>query len=402
MPHEFAMPPQKVPSVLIAVTQAALARQLIQLARQIASDVRIELVRHGDEALERCLALRPTLVIADLALPVMGGVALLGALRQQPGMAGLPVLLVSEHPSAEAVRAVAPLNPLALLTLPLNQVRLLKLLHNHLLDDNPLPATLTLEDFLALQRESSANAASLKGVRRAVGYCLKGEPSARLLRQLYNNDWGLQDRIVEHAGRGSHGAAPGIEQAVAQLGLPYCFNLLLEQELERAVQLADPRLTQQLLPYLQHSRQCAALAAWLSARLRLDAGQSYLCGLLLSLGEFAVAHSLQAWQDGGRELSDEELKIALELQAARFGSAIRIGWRLPIPLRESIAGFYGLKPGVHSREALILNLTHQLLSLGDLSPLNLAEERAVRMLGVTPQILQAIPEELLQGFSEAS
>ncbi|MDX6768923.1 MAG: response regulator transcription factor [Elusimicrobiota bacterium] len=47
------------------------------------------------EALASIPKLRPHLILADIAMPVMDGVALLGALRVQPATAALPVILMT-------------------------------------------------------------------------------------------------------------------------------------------------------------------------------------------------------------------------------------------------------------------------------------------------------------------
>ena len=382
-------------AVVLAVTQASVARQLIELARQIDPSVQLEIVRHGEQALERIHALQPALVIADTGLPVIGGIALLQQIRKTPALAQCTVILLAERPDAALVRSAAAFSPRALLTLPLDTLRMLKLLHEHLLVDQALPDTLELEPFLDLQRERVGALDGLQSLREAVARCLSVEPKQRLLQQLCQSDWPLHERLQERASEVAGYGCQSVESIIAQLGLAHCFNLALEFELERAGQLPEVRLSERLEPYVHNAKRSAQLAAWLARQLRMDPAGCYLAGLLLNVGEFALAHSLQMWLSGQRGLSEAEIKIAFELNAASFGSALRIAWRLPIPLREAIAGFYGLRPGVLSREALLMNLTAQLRALGDLSPLNLSEERAVRMLGVTPAMLQAIPSYLL-------
>lgn len=389
-------PASPAPLVLIAVTQASVARQLIRLARQIAPDVRLEIARQGKEVCERVAKHKPNLLIMDTELPVLSGIEVLASLRQTPSVASLPVILLTAKPSANLVRAAAPSAPKALLTLPFDEVRMLKLMHEALIIDDPLPITLDLETFIDLQRDALADLEGLQAVRRAIGYCLDSEQrTQRLLKKLCDHDWSLFQRLSEHASGIAGYSCEKIDAIVAQVGLAQCFNIALEFELERAAIFADSRLGPKLAPCLAEARQSAALAAWLARQVRLDPGFCYLSSLLLHLGEFALAHSLQMWQNADRELTDGELKIAFELNAPGFGSALRIAWRLPIPLREAVAGFYGLLPGVVSREALLMNLVGQLLALGDLSPINLAEDRTVRMLGLNRASLSAIPVQLL-------
>lgn len=392
----------KKPLVLIAVNQAALARQLIRSTRHAVPGVRLKLARNGKQTLDKCAALKPALLIANIALPAPGGAEVLKALRQAPGLAKLPVILLSNRPDAALVRALSPLSPSALLTLPLNEVRLLELLHVHLAGEDPLPASLSLQTFLDRQRDRVAELSGLQGVRRAVADCLSQEQHGRLLHQQCEKNRTLHKRLAKRASQIAKHPCETPEQIITQLGLAHSFNLALELQLEDAGQLADARLTDCLRPFLEKSRQTARLAAWLARQLRMDTAQCYLSGLLLSLGEFAVAQSLQHWQHDNRELGDGELELAMQQHAARFGSALRIGWRLPIPLRECVAGYYSLKTGVHTREALVLSLTGQLMALGDRSPTSLLEERAVRMLGIGLPLLQAIPQTLLEPSPRAA
>jgi CheY-like chemotaxis protein len=56
----------------------------------------VESVTNGLEALRRLArAPRPGLVLADLAMPVMGGAELLKRLRADPALSGMPVVLMT-------------------------------------------------------------------------------------------------------------------------------------------------------------------------------------------------------------------------------------------------------------------------------------------------------------------
>lgn len=50
---------------------------------------------HGREALRRTLAQVPALIIADVVMPYMSGIALCRALRATPSTASVPLLLMS-------------------------------------------------------------------------------------------------------------------------------------------------------------------------------------------------------------------------------------------------------------------------------------------------------------------
>jgi CheY-like chemotaxis protein len=66
---------------------------------------RVATAANGRQALERLAeAPRPDLVLLDMMMPVMNGPALLAAMAADPGLDGIPVIVLSSLPE-EAVRA---------------------------------------------------------------------------------------------------------------------------------------------------------------------------------------------------------------------------------------------------------------------------------------------------------
>jgi signal transduction histidine kinase len=61
----------------------------------LASEHRVESAFDGKEGLAKALALRPDLIITDVMMPVMSGDELVAALRAEPAMATVPILLLS-------------------------------------------------------------------------------------------------------------------------------------------------------------------------------------------------------------------------------------------------------------------------------------------------------------------
>jgi CheY-like chemotaxis protein len=51
--------------------------------------------RHGAEALERLRHLRPDLILLDLMMPVMDGLAFLAAKSRDPALSGIPVIAMT-------------------------------------------------------------------------------------------------------------------------------------------------------------------------------------------------------------------------------------------------------------------------------------------------------------------
>lgn len=98
-----SLPPSK-PLVLIADDDPEAVELLKMLVEREGCEV---IVAHdGALALEMARELpRPDLVLLDLELPVMDGRAFLAALRSDPSLSGIPVVVVSGAPDAKAVRA---------------------------------------------------------------------------------------------------------------------------------------------------------------------------------------------------------------------------------------------------------------------------------------------------------
>jgi CheY-like chemotaxis protein len=62
---------------------------------------RVEVARDGLDAMERLSAgLRPSLILLDMMMPRMDGEGFLIALRRDPDLAGIPVVLLSAHTAA--------------------------------------------------------------------------------------------------------------------------------------------------------------------------------------------------------------------------------------------------------------------------------------------------------------
>ena len=60
----------------------------------------------GEEALERARALRPDLIVLDVGMPRRSGLEVLGELRRDPGLASIPVIMLTARAQV-ADRAVA-------------------------------------------------------------------------------------------------------------------------------------------------------------------------------------------------------------------------------------------------------------------------------------------------------
>ncbi len=67
---------------------------------------RVARARHGVEALERAEQERPTIILLDLMMPVMDGVAFAQALRERKHLADIPIVVISADGNPQKAAAV--------------------------------------------------------------------------------------------------------------------------------------------------------------------------------------------------------------------------------------------------------------------------------------------------------
>jgi len=67
---------------------------------------RVARARHGVEALERVDAEPPAIILLDLMMPVMDGLAFAQALRERPGKEGIPIVVISADGNPQRAASV--------------------------------------------------------------------------------------------------------------------------------------------------------------------------------------------------------------------------------------------------------------------------------------------------------
>ena len=87
------------PLILLADDNADMRQYL---RRMLAASYEVRSVSDGESALAEALRNPPDLVLADVMMPRMDGFALLGALRSHPGIANIPVILLSARAGEES------------------------------------------------------------------------------------------------------------------------------------------------------------------------------------------------------------------------------------------------------------------------------------------------------------
>ena len=118
------------PFVLVVCNEKDLAiimRQALQSA-----GLSVQVAHHAPDALDRIVVNHPDLIILDMMLPRIGGIALLQMLRKNPTMREIPVILATARTSSasrlEALEAGAD----AFLAKPFTERDFLRLVHDFL------------------------------------------------------------------------------------------------------------------------------------------------------------------------------------------------------------------------------------------------------------------------------
>lgn len=390
-----------MPHVIIADADRWSTELLAQLVRSVRPDARLELLADCPSVLERCRRGLPDLLIADYGLPGGGGLELLREVRRLRRQQ--PFFLLSSKVDGHSVREVVPLAPTAYLAKPFNVEDLLQRLRQALPASSAgataaqASARETLADYLGRCRDSAAGAPLLRDVQEALQRCLElGEQDLGELEQLFRQDPQLTAQLIAAANSAAQhcgSTCQTLAQALSRLGLKHSLNLALGLALQRNISLADPQLQVAGLRLWSQSQRVAKLGRWLALLLEADGERCYTAGLLHLLGDLVVLRSIQDWRDqGGAELSAEQVEDALQRHAASFGSALRTRWRLPLELRQLIAACFQLGSGVYSREALILHIARLAANVpeGEDSR-RLANTKAAHMLGLGSSLLGSLP-----------
>ena len=94
-----AKPGQKRELIILADDNADMRQYLIRL---LSEHYEVHAVADGRQALEATRQLQPALVLTDVMMPQLDGFGLLRAIRDDPGLAGMPVILLSARAGEES------------------------------------------------------------------------------------------------------------------------------------------------------------------------------------------------------------------------------------------------------------------------------------------------------------
>jgi adenylate cyclase len=191
MPVDFPQAPApesaddgKSPITVLVVDDDPASRDLLttNLRREGYQTVQ---ARGGDEALELALKLRPDAITLDVLMPKTDGWAVLGALKANPELCDIPVIMVTVAPD----RGIGlSLGAAEVMTKPVDRAELMSLLRNLLSRDGPI---LLVEDDLAT-RETVRNTIEKMGLtvaevtngRLALSWLAENPPPALILLDL--------------------------------------------------------------------------------------------------------------------------------------------------------------------------------------------------------------------------
>jgi CheY-like chemotaxis protein len=98
-----------MPTILV-VDDAAICREPIAASLR-AAGYRTLCAGNGQEALWIVEQQRPDLVLLDIAMPVMDGIATLRKIRENPALASLPVIMLTAATEQRYMEQAAPLRP---------------------------------------------------------------------------------------------------------------------------------------------------------------------------------------------------------------------------------------------------------------------------------------------------
>jgi CheY-like chemotaxis protein len=111
------------PLVLVVEDNEKNARMMVTMLGAAGYETRC--AADGEEGLRLAALLRPTLIITDLQMPGMDGVAMTRALKARDETAGIPVIAVTAHAMAEHQHQALTAGCLKFLTKPIRYQALL-------------------------------------------------------------------------------------------------------------------------------------------------------------------------------------------------------------------------------------------------------------------------------------
>jgi DNA-binding response OmpR family regulator len=125
---------------VLVVDDDRVIQQLLQVNLELEGYEVVGTAADGEAALEEAERLRPDLIILDIMMPKMDGLEVCRRLREHPGLARVPVLLLSARAQDLDIRAGLASGASAYLTKPFDPAELVEVVGRLLQGERALPA----------------------------------------------------------------------------------------------------------------------------------------------------------------------------------------------------------------------------------------------------------------------
>jgi putative two-component system response regulator len=147
--------------------------------------------RNGVEALEKMIAVTPSLILSDIAMPLMDGIQFYNLVREKPGWVTIPFLFLTAKADPEDVQIGRNLGAEDYLTKPINREELVTTIHSRLSRSRQVQMAQLQQAYLG-SLTALANAVDLRErntsghVERVAAY------SIAMARQIGWKEWQLE------------------------------------------------------------------------------------------------------------------------------------------------------------------------------------------------------------------
>jgi two-component system chemotaxis response regulator CheY len=123
---------------ILLVDDSRVTRELMKVYL-IARDIELLEAADGQEALAKIRAHPPDFVLADLRMPRLDGFGLCEAMRADPKLRGVPVVILTSNRDADTDRKLRAAGAREVLSKPIQPQPLLEAIHRHLPAENVAP-----------------------------------------------------------------------------------------------------------------------------------------------------------------------------------------------------------------------------------------------------------------------
>lgn len=114
-----------MPTKILSVDDSKTIRMIVKRAFR-AHDCTIVEAANGEEGLATATREKPDLIILDITMPVMDGVTMLGKLREDAELKGIPVIMLTAESGRENVTLIAKMGVRDYLVKPFKEDQLLE------------------------------------------------------------------------------------------------------------------------------------------------------------------------------------------------------------------------------------------------------------------------------------